>query len=77
MDNDCDNLIDCNDPDCASDMNCPQECDHDGICELGETCQNCSDCKGISRGKRSLRHCCGNGQLESAEGDGSICDGNP
>ncbi len=78
VDNDCDSLIDCNDPDCLADSNCQRvTCDRDNVCEPGETCQNCSDCPGVLRGKPSRRYCCGNGQLEGAEGDGSICDGNP
>ena len=48
------------------------------ICEWGEDCETCSnDCEGQSTGKPSNRFCCGNGILEPAEGNGSICDGNP
>jgi hypothetical protein len=30
----------------------------------------------VQSGKPSNRYCCGNGVAESAEGNGSICDGN-
>jgi len=79
IDNDCDLLVDCNDPDCFADGGyCDQGCNNNGNCDPGETCQNCSrDCSGVMKGKPSNRYCCGNGQLENAEGNGSICDGNP
>ena len=77
VDNDCDGLSDCNDPDCADDMSCPA-CDNDGFCEPREDCKTCPfDCAGEPRGRRLNRFCCGNGVLELAEGDGSVCDGNP
>lgn len=77
LDNDCDGQADCDDPDCAEDTSCPA-CDNDGVCEPGEDCMTCPlDCAGETRGRRTNRLCCGNGILERAEGDGSICDGNP
>lgn len=77
LDNDCDGTVDCADRDCAGDRSCPS-CDYDGVCEPGEDCRNCpKDCSRESRGHRRSRYCCGNGVLEDAEGDGSICDGNP
>jgi hypothetical protein len=83
LDNDCDGNADCFDRDCAADGFCP-ECDGDGLCEPGENCFNCpTDCKGKTKGRESagsltgMRFCCGNGTLESSEGDGSICNGNP
>jgi hypothetical protein len=75
-DNDCDGEIDCNDSDCSSNSIC-QGCNHNDVCEEGETCRDCVDCSGVTKGKLSQRYCCGNGQLEPPEGDGSICDGNP
>jgi hypothetical protein len=49
----------------------------DGICELGEDCDSCSDdCAGMTKGKPSQRFCCGNGIPEAPEGDGAICQGN-
>lgn len=77
-DDDCDGNIDCDDSDCISDPSCaPTGCDNDGICETGEDCNNCSnDCSGVSKGKPSNRYCCGDGTAQSAEGNGSICDGN-
>lgn len=55
----------------------PDPCDHDGQCESGEDCNDCtSDCAGKSSGKPSGRYCCGDGIQQPAEGDGSICDGN-
>jgi len=43
LDNDCDNLVDCADPDCISYYACV--CNNDGICEEGEDCHNCqNDC---------------------------------
>lgn len=63
---------------CSSCNDCCQStCDDDGVCEAGENCNNCGgDCEGKTTGKPSDRFCCGNGDLESAEGDGSRCDGN-
>jgi hypothetical protein len=79
FDNDCDGLIDCEDAlDCDSDPICADPCNDDGICDPGEDCENCPDeCAGQQTGKPSGRFCCGNGILEEAEGDGSVCDGNP
>ena len=55
---------------------CPL-CNNDGVCDPGEDCNSCSnDCSGKQNGKPSGRYCCGNGAEESAEGNGSICDGN-
>jgi lysyl endopeptidase len=51
-------------------------CDNDGVCESGEDCTNCGDCEGRTGGKPSNRYCCGDGTAQSAEGNGSICDGN-
>ena len=52
-------------------------CNDNGTCDPGEDCETCADCAGQSTGKPSGRFCCGNGELEGAEGDGAICDGNP
>jgi hypothetical protein len=53
-------------------------CNNDGVCDPGEDCQTCSnDCDGRSSGGAKKRFCCGDGILQIAEGDGSICDGNP
>lgn len=83
LDNDCDGLADCDDSDCKGDLTC-SGCDNDGVCEPGEDCASCpNDCQGKTKGRRttrsgtSERFCCGNGILEDAEGDGSVCDGNP
>jgi hypothetical protein len=78
LDNDCDGNTDCNDADCAGDPGCqPPACDGDGICEAGEDCLSCgSDCAGRSTGKPANRYCCGDGVAQSAEGDGTLCDGN-
>ncbi len=78
QDNDCDELFDCDDPDCTGDPACwTSPCDGDGVCEPGEDCVSCSvDCAGRTGGKPSKRYCCGNGVAEAAEGNGSICDGN-
>ncbi len=63
--------------DCTFDTSECIECGN-GTCEMGEDCETCSsDCDGQQTGKPSDRYCCGNGILEEAEGDGSICDGNP
>ena len=79
-DNDCDALIDCDDPDCAAAPACvvPQ-CDGDGVCEPGEDCMSCaSDCDGkLSGGKPWRFFCCGDGVVAPREADGSMCDGNP
>lgn len=81
VDNDCDGGADCDDINCFSDPACQAPpapvCGND-ICEAGEDCNTCGgDCSGKSTGPPSGQYCCGNGVLESAEGDGSICDGNP
>ena len=61
--------------DTSSCTGCPI-CIDDGECKGDEDCNNCSDCEGKSTGKPSGRYCCGDGMPQSAEGDGSICDGN-
>jgi hypothetical protein len=78
IDNDCDGLIDCEDPDCDGDPDCQDPCNYDGICDPGEDCENCPDCEGVSSGPKSARHCCGNGIVEGPETDDpNLCDGNP
>ncbi len=80
IDNDCDGVSDCNDADCGTDPACPPMAPvcGDGACDPGEDCNSCSlDCDSKTNGPASGRYCCGNGVLESAEGDGTICDGNP
>lgn len=79
LDNDCDGDTDCADADCSGDAACQQVgCDNDGVCDAGESCLDCSgDCAGKSNGSPRGRYCCGDGVLQSPEGDGSICDGNP
>ena len=48
----------------------------DGVCEAGEDCNSCADdCEGRSNGVVRKQFCCGNGIPESAEGDGSRCQG--
>ncbi len=75
LDNDCNGSTDCADPNCSTDAAC-LICGN-GLCELGEDCTTCvTDCLSKSNGPKSGRYCCGNGIAESAEGDGSICDGN-
>jgi beta-lactamase superfamily II metal-dependent hydrolase len=79
IDDNCNSLIDCDDPDCELDEACaaPSACNDDGVCDSGEDCLTCpNDCDGITTGKPSSRHCCGDGYVQSPEGDGSICDGN-
>jgi Chlamydia polymorphic membrane protein (Chlamydia_PMP) repeat len=77
IDNDCDGLLDCDDPDCKKEPLC-WTCDEDGICDPGENCRSCpSDCDGMARGRRLRRFCCGNGILEAGERDPAVCDGNP
>jgi hypothetical protein len=74
LDNDCDSLVDCDDSDCSSDIAC--SCGN-GTCDPGEDCNSCgTDCASKTNGPASGRYCCGNGVKESAEGDGTICDGN-
>jgi hypothetical protein len=76
-DDDCDDLADCLDADCAGDPACAPPCDGDALCEPGEDCRSCpSDCAGRLDGKVTARFCCGDGIRQKAEGDGSICDGN-
>ncbi len=77
MDNDCDGLVDCEDPDCKKESLC-WTCNGNGVCEPGEDCNGCrSDCAGMARGRKMRRFCCGNGVLEGAERDPEVCDGNP
>ena len=57
--------LDCNDLDPSIHPGAPELCN-------GRD----SDCDGQSNGPPSGRFCCGNGILEDAEGDGTICDGN-
>jgi len=73
LDEDCDGLIDGNDPDCAV-----PACNNDGVCDPGEDCVNCdNDCASKTSGKPAKRYCCGNGILEPPEEpDAAICDGN-
>jgi hypothetical protein len=80
VDNDCDGDVDCDDADCSEDPSCATGggCDNDGVCEPGEDCDNCgNDCDSKVNGPPSGRFCCGDGVLDPAEGDGTICDGNP
>ncbi len=54
------------------------QCDDNGTCEPGEDCVTCqADCDSVAIGNPSNRYCCGDGNLEPAEGDGTVCDGNP
>jgi hypothetical protein len=56
----------------------PDPCDGDGTCEPGEECRTCpADCDSVTTGSPNGRYCCGDGTLDPAEGDGTICDGNP
>lgn len=76
LDDDCDSAIDCADADCASSPSCSTSCGNN-VCDEGETCTTCSaDCAGVTGGQPSKRYCCGDGVAQSAEGDGTICDGN-
>ncbi len=78
FDNDCDGATDCADINCPADPACLVPVCGDSLCAPGEDCNSCAaDCAGVTMGKPSKRYCCGNGTLESAEGDGTICDGNP
>ncbi len=80
LDNDCDGSTDCADINCSTDVTCllPGTACGNGICEVGEDCNSCSaDCDSELNGNQSGRYCCGDGTLQTAEGDGSICDGNP
>lgn len=64
IDNDCDVAVDCDDTDCDGDPACI--CDNDGVCEVGEDCNNCSnDCASGSGAT------CGNSICEA--GDGEDC----
>jgi hypothetical protein len=73
QDNDCDDLVDCDDSDCDADPVCapPVECNSNGVCEpyLGEDCVSCaSDCNGRQGGSPSKRFCCGDGDGQSPVG---------
>ena len=77
-DDDCDGQSDCADSDCSSDPACaPSACNDNGVCEPGEDCNNCgNDCASKINGPPNSRYCCGDGVAQSAEGNGSVCDGN-
>ncbi len=78
LDNDCNGATDCDDIHCSTDPACQLPVCGNGVCEASEDCYVCpSDCPSLLDGSPSGRYCCGNGTLEAAEGDGSICDGNP
>jgi Papain family cysteine protease len=63
IDNDCDGLPDCSDPDCASDSAC--FCNDNGDCEWGENCQNCpNDCTVVAP-----EAVCGNSVCEPSAGE--------
>ncbi|HWO21409.1 MAG TPA: multicopper oxidase family protein [Kofleriaceae bacterium] len=78
LDNDCDGALDCADTNCATVPACaPPACDGDGTCEAGESCTNCpADCASVTTGPTSQRYCCGDGVMQAAEGNGTVCDGN-
>jgi subtilisin family serine protease len=60
IDNDCNEVADCNDPSCASVCQ-PDPCGNQ-VCEpgLGEDCLTCAlDCNGKTSGKPSSQFCCG------------------
>jgi len=79
VDNDCDGLKDCSDPDCAAAPNCQVvvTCGNGG-CDPGEDCYSCaSDCRAQLGGKPAGRYCCGDGVTQSPEGDNpGLCGGN-
>ncbi|MEJ2535328.1 MAG: hypothetical protein P8008_07695, partial [Gammaproteobacteria bacterium] len=37
----------------------PTACNFDGICNVGEDCLGCTDCPGLTGGKKNERFCCG------------------
>ena len=78
LDDDCDGYVDCDDFDCDADPACAAPaCDDDGVCEPGEDCLSCpDDCRGKLGGTPTRQYCCGDGHVQPAEGDGSVCDGN-
>ncbi len=78
VNDDCDAALDCADTDCSADPACQSgSCDTDGLCEPGEDCGSCGvDCASVISGKPANRYCCGDGIMQSAEGNGSVCDGN-
>ncbi len=62
LDNDCDSLVDCDDPDCSGAQECQPLCNNDFVCEptLGENCNTCPlDCAGQTSGAPENRYCCG------------------
>lgn len=49
----------------------------DGVCDEGEDCQSCAgDCSGQTKGTPAGRYCCGDDDVQTAEGNGLVCDGN-
>ncbi len=76
LDEDCDGLTDCADADCAGALSCSSSCG-DSLCSPGESCSTCAaDCASVTGGQPSKRYCCGDGIMQTPEGDGTICDGN-
>lgn len=64
VDNDCDTLVDCDDPDCAGDAACT--CDDDGVCETDEDQCNCPfDCGDPPSNEAD----CSDGLDEDCDGD--------
>ena len=54
VDNDCDELVDCDDADCSAAPVCL--CDGDGVCDAGEDCENCAgDCAGAREAQKTVR----------------------
>ncbi len=79
LDNDCDAATDCADGDCDDDAACIAAtlCGNT-VCDDDEDCNSCSqDCSSVKTGDPSGWYCCGDGTLAPAEGDETICDGNP
>lgn len=76
LNNDCDGFTDCMDPNCGADPACLLPSCGNTTCEVGEDCNSCIDCAGKSNGPALGRFCCGDGIAQTAEGDGTICDGN-
>jgi hypothetical protein len=86
VDNDCDTYTDCDDSDCSADLACI--CNNNGICELGEDCNNCPiDCRQKTTGNPNSRYCCDGDQTDCGDprcsesgwscGDSGVCTSDP
>ncbi len=74
VDNDCNGLVDCADPACATASACAHRCG-DRRCDAGETCSTCADCACATGTVCASGACVACGRRDGPCCDGSVCDG--